>query len=119
MYLFHFVESGSSRSHKPLESELSQSHLNFFESSQSQCHVLVESQSSHKNCRVISSHWFASSSQCRVKRNFTFFLRHFFAMKWHPTCHKMVPDKLENGAQHAMKLNYDKVSMYCALLAHQ
>jgi len=24
-------------------------------------------------------------------------------MKWHPTCHKMVHDKFENGAQHAMK----------------
>jgi len=23
----------------------------------------------------------------------------FFAMKWRPTCHKMTPDKLENGAQ--------------------
>ena len=23
----------------------------------------------------------------------------FFAMKWCPTCYKMVPDKLENGVQ--------------------
>jgi len=22
----------------------------------------------------------------------------FFALKWRPTCHKMVPDKLENGS---------------------
>ena len=26
-----------------------------------------------------------------------------YAMKWRPTCYKMVPDKLENGAQHAVK----------------
>jgi len=51
---------------------------NFFESSQS--HDLVESESSHKYCRVTSNHWFASSSQCWVTRNFTFFLRHIFAM---------------------------------------
>jgi len=63
----------------------------------SQSHDLVES--SHKNWRVASSQWFASSNQCRVTRNFTFFLRHFFAMKWCPTCHKMAPDKLENGGQ--------------------
>jgi len=24
-------------------------------------------------------------------------------MKWRPTCYKMAPDKIENGAQHAMK----------------
>jgi len=32
-----------------------------------------------------------------------FFLRHFFAMKLCPTCHKIAPDKLENGAQYPMK----------------
>ena len=64
---------------------------NFFESSQS-----------HENCRVTSSHWFANSSQCRVTRNFTFFL-HFFCLKWRPTCHKMATEKFENGVQHAMK----------------
>ena len=69
----------------------------FFESSHS--HDLVEFESSHKNFRVTSSHWFASSSQCRVIRNFTFFWRHFFAMKWHPTCRKMDHDKLENVVQ--------------------
>jgi len=45
--------------------------------------VRVESRelSSHENCRVTSSHWFASWSQCRVTRSFTFSLQHFFAMK--------------------------------------
>ena len=46
-----------------LTSPSSQSHLNFFQ---------VQSESSHKNCRVTSSHWFASSSQCPVKWNSTF-----------------------------------------------
>jgi len=41
----------------PFESEPSQSHLKF---------CRVESESSHKNGRVTSSHWFTSSSQCRV-----------------------------------------------------
>jgi len=77
----------------------SQSHLKFFRVDSKSRPSLVESESSHKNCRVISSLWFASSTQCRVTRNFTFLLRHFFAMKWHPTCHKIVPDKLENVAQ--------------------
>jgi len=49
----------------------------------SQSHDLVESESSHENCRVTWSYWFASSSQCRVTQNFTFFLQ-FFAMKWRP-----------------------------------
>ena len=74
------------------ESDSSQSHLKLFR-------VRVMTWSSHKNCRVTSSHWFASSSQCWVTGNFTFSLRHFFAMKWHSTCHKMAPDKLENGVQ--------------------
>jgi len=42
--------------------------------------VRVMTWSSHKNCRVTSSHWFASSSQSRVTWNFTFFLLHFYAM---------------------------------------
>jgi len=63
-------------------------------------HNLAES--SHKNCRVASSPWFASSSQCKVTQNFTFFL-HFFAMKWRPSFYKMAPDKLESGAQHTVK----------------
>jgi len=48
------------------------------------------------NCRAASSRWFASSSQCRVTRNFTFFLRQFF-------CFEMAPDNWENGAQHGVK----------------
>jgi len=27
----------------------------------------------------------------------------FFALKWRPICYKMAPNKLEHGAQHAMK----------------
>jgi len=88
-----FVESECSQSHKPFESESIQSHLKFFrvESESEPRPGRVESESSHKNCRATSSQWFASSSQCRVTRNFTFFLRQFFPMKWHPTCHKMSP----------------------------
>jgi len=47
--------------------------------------------SSHKNCRVTSSHWFASSNQRRVTWNFTFFYGIFMlwnfaqhATKWRP-----------------------------------
>ena len=36
-------------------------------------------------------------------RYFTFFLRHFFAMKSHPTSHKMRSDQLENVAQCCFK----------------
>jgi len=58
-------------------SPASQSHLNFFR---------VESESEswlgqgRVESQVLSSHWFASSSQCRATRNFTFSLRHFFAI---------------------------------------
>jgi len=51
----------------------SQSHLKIFRVESESRPGRVESESSHKNCRVTSSHWFASSSQCRVTRNFTFF----------------------------------------------
>ena len=44
-----------------------------------------------KNCKVIPSLWFISSSQCRVKWNLSFFLCLFLlgngaqlAIKWHP-----------------------------------
>ena len=52
----------------------SQSHPKFFR---------VESESSLRNCRVTSSHWWASSSECRVKWNLIFFLCLF--------CFKMAP----------------------------
>jgi len=32
-----------------------------------------------------------------------FFSYIFYAMKWRPTYYETVPDKLENGAQHAIK----------------
>ena len=96
----------SSQSHKPFESEKCQSHLKFYRVRGESWLGRVESESNHKNCRVTSSHWFASSSQCRVTRNFTFFLRPFLlwngaqhAIKWYPTCYKMAADKLESGAQ--------------------
>ena len=91
----------SSQSHKPFESESSK--IFRVESVSESWLGRVESEPSHKNCWVASSHWFARLSQCRVTWNFTFFLRRFFAMKWHLTCYKMAPDRLENGAQHAMK----------------
>ena len=100
---FHSLMCSSHFCRVRVTSPSSQSHLKFFESSQCQSHDLVESEPSHKNCWVASSHWFARLSQCRVTWNFTFFLRRFFAMKWHLTCYKMAPDRLENGAQHAMK----------------
>jgi len=68
----HFL---SSQSRKPSESE------------SSQIHELVESELSHKNCRVTSSHWFASWSQCRVTWNFTSFLLHCL-------CYEMAPNML-------------------------
>jgi len=60
----------------------SQSHPKFFQvESESESWLgRVESESSHENFWVTSSHWFARSNQCRVTRNFTFFLRHFFAL---------------------------------------
>ena len=69
----------------------------------SQCHKPFESEwskifSSRVKSQELSSHWFASSSQCRVTWNLTFFLWHF--LKWRPRCCKMVPEKLENGAQY-------------------
>jgi len=57
-------------------------------------------ESSHRNCRVTSRNWFASSSQCRVTWKFTVFLWHFF-MLWNGAQHAMAPDKFENGDQHA------------------
>jgi len=79
----------------------SQSHLKFFR---------VKSESRPGRVRVeseeLSSHF--ESLVCKLESmsshtNFHIFLRHFFAVKWHPTCHKLPPDKLENDAQHAMK----------------
>jgi len=77
----------------------SQSHIKNFQVESESIQDLVESESSHKNCEVTSSCWFASSSQCRVKWNITFFRCLFFAMKWHPTCYKMAPEKLQDSAQ--------------------
>jgi len=62
----------SSQSHKPFESESSENL-----SSQVRVESLlgqVESESSHKNGRVTSSHWFTSSSPRRVIQNFKLFL---------------------------------------------
>jgi len=71
----------SSQSRVIVTSPSSQSHLKFFRVDSEPWFGRVESESSNKNCWVTSSHWFASSSQCRVTRNLTFFLRHFFATK--------------------------------------
>ena len=92
------------------------------------CRVRVTCPSSQSRVRVIkiffySIHGLVESSQSRVKRTVEsvrviglqarvnveshevlhFFYDIFYAMKWRPTCYKMAPDKLENGAQHAMK----------------
>ena len=76
----------SSQSHKPCESVSSKS----FSS-------LVRVMTWSSQSRVTSSHWFASSSQCRVSCNFTFFLLNFLS-------YEIAPNKLENGAQHAIEL---------------
>ena len=64
----------------------SQSDLKFF-----------RAESSHKNCRVIGL-------QARVNVEsheiWHFFYDIFCTMKWRPRCCKMVPEKLENGAQY-------------------
>jgi len=78
-----FFESESQALRGRVESESSKS---FFESSLGR----IESESNHTNCQVTLSHWFASSRQCRVTWNFTFFL-------W-LVCYEMVPNKLSNGA---------------------
>jgi len=75
----------SSQSHKPFESESSK--IFRFGSESKSWLGRVESETSHKNCRVTSSHWFLSSSQRRVTWNFTFFLLHFL-------CYEMVPNML-------------------------
>ena len=49
---------------------------------------------------VTSSHWFASSSQCRSIWNFIFFYVILVgAMKWRLIRNTMVPDRLESGTQ--------------------
>jgi len=50
--------------------------------------ILVESMSSHKNCRVTLSHWLVSSSQCRVNMKFNVFPMPLF-------CYEMAPNKLK------------------------
>ena len=45
----------------------SHSHLKVFQVESESSYDLVESESTHKNCPETSSHWFANSSQCRVK----------------------------------------------------
>ena len=78
-----FVESND----KPL----SWSHLKYFWVESESSHDLVESVSSHKNCRVTSSHWFASSSHGWVKRKLVF----LYVFFWY----KIAPNMLQNGAQ--------------------
>ena len=80
----------SNRSHKTLESDSSKIFSN-------QTRVMIWS--SQSGVTRTASHWCVSLSQCWDKRNFTFFLWLFYAMKWCPTCYKMTPDSLENGAQ--------------------
>ena len=67
---------------------------NFIVSSQSQSHDLVESEQSHEDCRVTSSHWFASQSQCRVTLKFHVFSTTFFCQEMTLDNYKMVPNML-------------------------
>ena len=93
MFLCHLfkvrVGSESGQSHKIFVSESSKI-LSSRDRDESWL-ARVRSVSNHKNCRVTSSHWFASSSQCLVKWNLTFFMSVF--------CYEMAPDKLKNCAQ--------------------
>ena len=67
----------SSQSHKPLESDSSKNFSSRVRDMAWSSWVRVESQ----KCRVISSHWFANSSQCRVTWNFSFFSITFFMLR--------------------------------------
>ena len=66
-----------------VESESSHKHLKFFRVESESWFGRVESNSSHQNCRIASSHWLASLSPCRVTRNLTFSPGHF--------CYEMAP----------------------------
>ena len=81
-YYYYFVESKSQASRVRIESESSK----IFRVESESWPDRFESESSHKNCWVTSSHLFVNSSQCRVTGNLTFFRQHIFAMKWRPTC---------------------------------
>ena len=83
----------------------SQSHLKFFR---------VESESWHGRVRVesqeLSSHFESFVCQLESHEISRFCYNTFFAMIWHPTCHKMAPDKLENGAQHKHAMKWRPIS---------
>jgi len=94
-----FVESESSQSHKPFESESSQSLLKFFESSQS--HDLVESSQSWvtrtvESFRVIGLQARVNVESHEISRSF-----YDIFLLWNGTQHaiKWRPIKLENGIQ--------------------
>ena len=97
------VESES----QALELESSQSYLKFFR-------VRVTTWSSRVR---VESHELSSrfkSLLCRLESmsshmKFHVFLRHFFAMKWRPTCYKMAPDKLENCAEECYETAPDQL----------
>jgi len=77
-------------------SALSQSHLKFFRVESETWLGRVESESSHKNVesfRVIGLQTRVNVESHEISH---FFLLHFL-------CYEMAPDKLENGAQHAIK----------------
>jgi len=61
----------------------SHSHLKFL----SRVRVMTWSSWVTKTVESLPNHWFASSSQCRVTWNFTFFLLHFL-------CYDMAPNML-------------------------
>jgi len=65
-------------------------------SSQCQSHDLVESESSHKNFRVVRLQARVNVESHEIS-HFLYYI--FYATQWRPTCYKMAPDKLENGAQ--------------------
>jgi len=75
----------------------SQSHLKFFR---------VESWLTRVESQELPSH--LESLVCKLESmssqvKFHIFLMSFLAVKWHQTRYNMMPDKLENGAQHVIK----------------
>jgi len=96
----HFL---TSQNQVRVTSPSSQSHLKFLDSSQRR----VMTWSSRVARTVESLRVIALQARINVESHeisrFFCYLLYLFAMKWRPTCHKIAPDKLENGPQHAMK----------------
>jgi len=97
-----------------ITSPSSQSHLKFFRFI---VRVMTWSSRIKVESKELSSRF--ESLVCNLESMSSFTKFHvsstrFFSMKWRPICHKVVPDKLENGAQHAMK--WHPIRKWCPTL---